>query len=125
MMGDRVDKEQSDARPGSPCADLVAKVADLENRLEDALRLKREVETQAEIIRVLTRRIEEEQARADQMAHPLRTFRHKQMYRTKVLLYRLRYWAKVLVYRQIYRVKVLVYRLVQSAAAVFKWRRRS
>jgi|GEM_PF-5535083 len=87
-MRDGPDGGQPDAPAKSPSADLVAKVADLEGRLEDALRLKREVETQAEIIRVLMRRIDEEQERAERMGHPLRALRFKWTYHAKVAVYR-------------------------------------
>jgi hypothetical protein len=87
-MSEGPDGAQPDLGAKSSGADLEAKVADLENRLEDALRLKREVETQAEIIRVLTRRADDERRRAEQMAHPLRTLRSKLIYHTKVAVYR-------------------------------------
>jgi len=87
-MRDGPDRGQPDAPAKSPSADLVATVADLEERLEDALRLKREVETQAEIISVLMRRIEEEQERAERMGHPLRALRFKWTYHAKVAVYR-------------------------------------
>jgi hypothetical protein len=96
------DGGRNDEPANSPDADLVAKVADLECRLEDALRLKREVETQAEIIRVLTRRLDDEQRRAEQAVHPLKAFRYKMIY-----------WTKVFVYRAIH-----------SVAAAFRWRKR-
>ncbi|HUY65990.1 MAG TPA: hypothetical protein VMV06_04175 [Acidimicrobiales bacterium] len=102
----------------------MARVADLECSLEDALRLKREVETQAEIIRVLTRRVEEEWHRAERKAHPLGVLRSKLIYRAKVskLTYRakvseLRYHPKVT--KLEYHTKVAVYREIQSAG---KWR---
>ena len=52
--------------------------------------LKREVETQAEIIRVLTRRIEEaRQAHVvEQRIPPVKVFRYKAIYWTKVTVYR-------------------------------------
>jgi len=88
VMSDDADGGQPDVRAKSSGADLEAKVADLESRLEDALRLKREVETQAEIIRVLTRRIDEERQSSEQRAHPLRAYRYKVIYHTKVAVYR-------------------------------------
>jgi hypothetical protein len=120
MMRDGPDGGQPEARAKSPGADLAAKVADLESSLEDALRLKREVETQAEIIRVLTRRVEEERQRAEQMAHPLGALRSKLIYHTKVALYRPIHHTKVALYRLSYHTKVAVYREIPSAA---KWRR--
>ncbi len=82
----------------------MAKVAELESRLEDALMLKREVEAQEEIIRVLTRRVEEAQEGSEQMAQQIAAFR------------------SMLTYRLTYRLKAAVYREVQSA---LRWRSRN
>jgi hypothetical protein len=87
MMGDDLTGGQPGSRAKSPGEDLAAKVADLESRLEDALRLKREVETQAEIIRVLTQRVEEERELAEHMAHQLGALRSKPTYRVKVAVH--------------------------------------
>jgi len=124
MRGDGHDGRPLEGRANSTDEDLVARVADLESSLEDALRLKREVETQAEIIRVLTRRVEEESYRAQRKAHPIRGLRSKLMYRARVsrLTYRakiieLRYHPKVT--KLEYHTKVAVYREIRSAG---KWR---
>jgi len=123
-MGHDHDGGPPEGRARSTDEDLVARVAELESSLEDALWLEREVETQAEIILVLTRRVEEEWHRAQRKAHPLKTLPSKLVYRAKVcrLTYRaklsaLRYHPKVT--KLEYHTKVAIYREIQSAG---KWR---
>lgn len=94
--------EPARSRAKGQQAELRAKIAELEHQLDDALLLKREVESQAETIRRLSVRVEQEYERAEVMTRhsdwadaeiaklqkQLRILRSTPMYRAKVALSR-------------------------------------